>query len=62
MSVPVVIGLSAVIMALREGEACVLTVRPRDSRTDQTSTLEGLPFGPFDPWANAPSTWRCAIT
>ena len=49
MSVPVVIGLSAVIIALRDGEACVLTVRPRDSQTDQTSTLEGLPFGPFDP-------------
>jgi hypothetical protein len=49
MSDPVVIGLSAVIIALRDGEACVLTVRPRDSQTDQTSTLEGLPFGPFDP-------------
>jgi len=49
MSVPVVIGLSAVIIALRDGEACVLTVRPRDTHTDQTSTLEGLPFGPFDP-------------
>jgi hypothetical protein len=49
MSVPVVIGLSAVIIALRDGEACVLTVRPRDSQTDQTSILEGLPFGPFDP-------------
>jgi hypothetical protein len=46
---PVVIGLSAVIVALRDGQACVLTVRPRDSRTDQASTLEGLPFGPFDP-------------
>jgi hypothetical protein len=49
MSVPIVIGLSAVIVALRDGEACVLTVRPRDSHTDQASTLEGLPFGPFDP-------------
>jgi hypothetical protein len=49
MSPPIVIGLSAVIVALRDGEACVLTVRPRDARTDQTSTLEGLPFGPFDP-------------
>jgi hypothetical protein len=45
----IVIGLSAVIVALRDGEACVLTVRPRDSRTDRTSILEGLPFGPFDP-------------
>ncbi|MDB5481999.1 MAG: regulator [Caulobacteraceae bacterium] len=49
MTLPVVIGLSAVIIALLDGEACVLTVRPRDSQTDQTSTLEGLPFGPFDP-------------
>lgn len=49
MSVPVVIGLSAVIVALREGEARVLTVRPRDTLTAMTSILEGLPFGPFDP-------------
>ncbi len=46
---PVVIGLSAVIVALREGEACVLTVRPRDGLTGKLSDLEGLPFGPFDP-------------
>jgi hypothetical protein len=49
MTTPVVIGLSAVIIALRNGEGCVLTVRPRDSLTERTSTLEGLPFGPFDP-------------
>ncbi len=49
MTTSVVIGLSAVIIALRDGEGSVLTVRPRDSRTDRTSTLEGLPFGPFDP-------------
>jgi hypothetical protein len=49
MSLPVVIGLSAVIIALRGGEARVLTVRPHDARTDQTSVLEGLPFGPFEP-------------
>ena len=49
MTPPVVIGLSAVIVALREGEACVLTVRPRDSATGALSRLEGLPFGPFDP-------------
>ena len=49
MTAPVVIGLSAVIVAMREGEACVLTVRPHDTRTDQTSTLDGLPFGPFEP-------------
>ncbi len=49
MTTAVVIGLSAVIVALQGGQACVLTVRPRDSRTEQTSTLDGLPFGPFDP-------------
>jgi len=30
-------------VAIRDGQAVVLTVRPRDSE------LEGLPFGPFDP-------------
>ncbi|MGI8839798.1 MAG: NUDIX hydrolase [Caulobacteraceae bacterium] len=49
MTTPVVIGLSTVIVGLRAGGGCVLTVRPRDSRTEQASTLEGLPFGPFDP-------------
>lgn len=49
MTTPVVIGLSTVIVALRDGEGFVLTVRPRDSLTDRASTLEGLPFGPFDP-------------
>ena len=39
----VVIGLSAVVVAIREGEAVVLTVRP------QPDSHEGLPFGPFDP-------------
>lgn len=39
----VVIGLSAVVVAIEEGEAVVLTVRPR------SADLEGLPFGPFDP-------------
>jgi hypothetical protein len=39
----VVIGLSAVVVAIREGEAVVLTVRPRGQ------DLPGLPFGPFDP-------------
>jgi hypothetical protein len=48
----VVIGLSAVILALREGEAYVLTVRPRDGQTDQASGLSGLPFGHFDPIAH----------
>jgi hypothetical protein len=44
-----VIGLSAVIVAVQDGEALVLTVRPRDVRTGQPSRLLGLPFGPFDP-------------
>jgi hypothetical protein len=39
----VVIGLSAVVIAVREGEAVVLTVRPRPGEQ------VGLPFGPFDP-------------
>ncbi len=43
MSVPVVIGLSAVVMAIRDGEAVALTVRPPGQE------LQGLPFGPFDP-------------
>jgi hypothetical protein len=46
---PVVIGLSAVILSLREGEGFVLTVRPQDSQTERASAREGLPFGPFDP-------------
>ena len=46
---PIVIGLSAVVVALRDGEACVLTVRPRDQATGAISNIEGLPFGPFDP-------------
>jgi hypothetical protein len=39
----VVIGLSAVVLAIRDGEAVVLTVRPPGQE------LPGLPFGPFDP-------------
>ncbi len=38
----VVIGLSAVVVAIRDGDAVVLTVRPQGQ-------LAGLPFGPFDP-------------
>ncbi len=49
MTLSVVIGLSAVIIAVRDGEAVVLTVRPHDAVTDQISPLAGLPFGPFDP-------------
>jgi hypothetical protein len=37
----VVIGLSAVVVAIHEGEAAVLTVRHDEA--------PGLPFGPFDP-------------
>ncbi len=44
----IMIGLSAVVFALREGEARVLTVRPRAS-SGAPVALEGLPFGPFDP-------------
>ena len=39
----VVIGLSAVVVAIHDDEAVVLTVRPAGA------SLEGLPFGPFDP-------------
>jgi hypothetical protein len=42
VTLSVVIGLSAVVVAIQDGEAVVLTVRPPDS-------LAGLPFGPFDP-------------
>ena len=47
MSTDVVIGLSAVVIAIKDGEPAALTVRPRDH--GQPSPLEGLPFGPFDP-------------
>ena len=39
----VVIGLSAVVVAIRDDDAAVLTVRPPGA------SAEGLPFGPFDP-------------
>jgi len=39
----IVIGLSAVVVAIHQDEAVVLTVRPPGA------SLEGLPFGPFDP-------------
>jgi hypothetical protein len=45
----IVIGLSAVIVAVREAEVVALTIRPPDPRTGHASTLAGLPFGPFDP-------------
>ena len=41
MTLSVVIGLSAVVVAIQDGEAVVLTVRPEGET--------GLPFGPFDP-------------
>ncbi|HYG25383.1 MAG TPA: NAD regulator [Caulobacteraceae bacterium] len=41
MTLSVVIGLSAVVVAIQDGEAVVLTVRPDGEA--------GLPFGPFDP-------------
>ena len=41
MTLSVVIGLSAVVVAIQDGEAVVLTVRPEREA--------GLPFGPFDP-------------
>jgi hypothetical protein len=43
----IVIGLSAVIMAVQDGEGLVLTVRGHDEAGHDT--LAGLPFGPFDP-------------
>jgi hypothetical protein len=49
LATSVVIGLSAVVVAIRDGEAVVLTVRPHDAVTDIASPLPGLPFGPFDP-------------
>jgi len=49
MDSPVVIGLSAVVVAIRDGEAVVLTVRQRRSGDGEVSELKGLPFGPFDP-------------
>ena len=39
----VVIGLSAVVVAIHQDEAVVLTVRPPNA------SFVGLPFGPFDP-------------
>ena len=44
MSTAVVIGLSAVIVTLRDGDAAVLTVRRPGA-----AGAAGLPFGPFDP-------------
>ncbi len=43
-----VIGLSAVVFAIRDGEAVVLTVKPHDA-SGRVGAEPGLPFGPFDP-------------
>jgi len=45
MTSPLVIGLSAVVVAIKDGEAVALTVRQRGASSGPT----GLPFGPFDP-------------
>ncbi len=49
MSVDIVIGLSAVVLTVRDADGVVLTVRPHDATGATTSPLAGLPFGPFDP-------------
>jgi len=48
MTSPLVIGLSAVVVAIKDGEAVALTVRQRGASSGPT----GLPFGPFDPDAH----------
>jgi hypothetical protein len=48
MSADIVIGLSAVVLTVREADGVVLTVRPHNE-TGAASPLSGLPFGPFDP-------------
>ena len=45
MNSSLVIGLSAVVVAIKDGEAAALTVRQKTGR----GQLTGLPFGPFDP-------------
>ena len=49
MGEAVVIGLSAVVVAIRDGEAVVLTVEPRARKEAPEPGFPGLPFGPFDP-------------
>lgn len=58
MSADIVIGLSAVIIAVREGDGLVLTVRPHQG-SEAPATLAGLPFGPFDP--NGRRTFELAL-
>lgn len=43
-----VIGLSAVVFAVKDGEAVALTVKPHDA-DGRAGDSPGLPFGPFDP-------------
>jgi hypothetical protein len=43
-----VIGLSAVVFAIRDGDAVALTVKPHDA-DGRAGASPGLPFGPFDP-------------
>jgi hypothetical protein len=43
-----VIGLSAVVFAVRDGEVVTLTVKPHDA-DGRAGASPGLPFGPFDP-------------
>jgi len=45
----VIIGLSTVVVAIRDHEAVILTVRPDDLRTHRAAAAPGLPSGPFDP-------------
>ncbi|WP_091738272.1 NUDIX hydrolase [Phenylobacterium immobile] len=46
MDAQIVIGLSAVVVAVKDADALVLTHRPRGAEAT------GLPFGPFDPTAH----------
>jgi hypothetical protein len=48
VSADIVIGLSAVVLTVRDGDGVVLTVRPHDP-SGAPSPLSGLPFGLFDP-------------
>jgi hypothetical protein len=48
MSADIVIGLSAVVLTVRDADGVVLTVRPHDP-AGAPSPLSGLPFGLFDP-------------
>jgi hypothetical protein len=48
VSADIVIGLSAVVLTVRDGDGVVLTVRPHDP-SGVPSPVSGLPFGLFDP-------------